>query len=341
VFQRTANYCMPAQNHPMDPAVDAEWKSEYPERRAFARASSFGHNQVSNPNRGKDLTEQERREELERRWDLGGLYMMRAFKDIMTDADVNREAIAFVNEKIDEIVDDPSVANLLKPRDLFIGTKRLCSGTNYYETYNRDTVRLVDVKSDPITKITPTGIRTRNEEFDLDVIIFATGFDAMTGSILRIAITGRGGVKLSERWSGGPRSYLGLTVAEFPNLFIIAGAGSPSVFSNMVTSIEQHVEWVASCIEHMESRGLKTIEAALEAETGWVEHVNDLADQTLYSQSRGTWFYGANTPGKAVVFMPYVGGVGHYSQTINEIAADDYAGFSFDGAPATQIAHAL
>ncbi|MCU1545585.1 MAG: cyclohexanone monooxygenase [Homoserinimonas sp.] len=328
VFQRTANYCMPAQNRPLDANLEGEWKTHYPERRAFARASSFGHNQVSNDKKGTEVSPLERREELERRWDLGGLYMMRAFKDIMTNADVNREAIEFVHEKIDGIVNDPQTAEALKPKDLFIGTKRLCSGTDYYETFNRQNVRLVDVKSDPIKRVTPTGLQTEGETFALDAIIFATGFDAMTGSLLRINPTGRGGVKLSERWADGPRSYLGLSISGFPNMFVIAGAGSPSVFSNMVTSIEQHVEWIATCLLHLERNGAACIEATPEAEEGWVQHVNELADKTLYRHSKNTWFYGANTPGKPVVFMPYVGGVGRYSQNISSIAAKNYEGFS-------------
>jgi len=331
VFQRTANFCMPAQNVPLDPAVERAWKAHYPERRAFARSSSFGHNQLSNPLNGRDATPEKRQEEFERRWQLGGLYMMRAFKDILTDAAVNEDAIQFVHSKIDEIVDDPETAELLKPKDLYIGTKRLCSGTGYYETYNRDNVRLVDVKSYPLREVTATGLRTDVADYDLDVIVFATGFDAMTGSILRIDPRGRDGHALHEHWANGPRTYLGVMTSGFPNLFLIAGAGSPSVFSNMVNSIEQHIDWVASAIEDVRRDGIRTIEAMPDAEERWVTHVNELAEQTLYRHARNTWFYGANTPGKPVVFMPYLGGVGNYAATIEGVADAGYRGFLLDG----------
>lgn len=327
VFQRTANYCMPAQNHPMDPLVESAWKAEYPERRRFARASGFGHNQISNDQCGRDVSAEERKQEFERRWELGGLYMMRAFKDILTDADVNDEAVEFVHRKIDEIVHDSETAEALKPKNLYIGTKRLCSGTNYYETFNRDNVALVNVRSTPIVEITESGLRTTDADYDLDVIIFATGFDAMTGSVLRIDPQGRNGLRLSESWADGPQTYLGLAVPGFPNMFIVAGAGSPSVFSNMVTSIEQHVEWITDCLAHMRENDLSTIEAQTDSQKEWVDHVNALADNTLYRHSKNTWFYGANTPGKPIVFMPYIGGVGRYSQTINNVAASGYNGF--------------
>lgn len=341
VFQRTANYCMPAQNRPLPDRVDAEWKANYPARRAFARQSYFGHNQLSNPLNGAEVTAAERREEFQRRWDLGGLYMMRAFKDIMVDENVNAEAVRFVHGKIDEIVVDPETAEALKPRDLFIGTKRLCSGTGYYETFNLPHVRLVDVSADPIVEITPGGIRTQSREFDVDVIVFATGFDAMTGSVLRIDPRGRGGQRLSDKWASGPQTYLGVSVNGFPNMFIVAGAGSPSVFSNMVNSIEQHVEWITRAIDDARTRGIGTIEASSDAEADWVAHVNDLAQRTLYGKSRKTWFYGANTPGKPQVFMPYVGGVGNYANHMREVADDNYRGFKTYPAPAIAREHEL
>lgn len=330
VFQRTPNYTMPAQNHPMKPDVERDWKAHYPERRKFARASGFGHNQVTNHKSGKEVTEAERRAELENRWDLGGLYMMRAFKDILTDPQVNEEAAEFVRDKIRAIVKDPETAEALCPKDLYIGTKRLCSGTYYYETYNRSNVSLVNVKQSGIKRITETGLELENgDAYELDVIIFATGFDAMTGALNRINPKGRGGLPLRQAWAHGPQTYLGLTVHGFPNMFIIAGPGSPSVFSNMVTSIEQHVEWVADCAAHMQQQGLATIEASDEAQTAWTQHVNEMANKTLYAYSKNTWFYGANTPGKPVVFMPYVGGVGNYYKRILKVAEDGYEGYAF------------
>lgn len=330
VFQRTPNFTMPAQNYAMKPEVEREWKASYAERRKFAWASNFGHNQVSNPKSGKEVTSEERLAEFENRWELGGLYMMRAFKDILTDADVNDEAAEFVREKIRDIVADPQTAEALSPRGLYLGTKRLCSGTNYYETFNRSNVTLANVKDAPIERVIPSGIRTAGGDYEVDVLVFATGFDAMTGAMRRINPVGRNSVNLAEAWSAGPRTYLGLTVAGFPNMFILAGPGSPSVFSNMVTSIEQHVDWVATCVAHMESEGRSTIEATVEAQDNWTEHVSDLASKTLYAHSRNSWFYGANTPGKPVVFMPYVGGVGNYHKRITEVAAAGFEGLRFD-----------
>lgn len=327
VFQRTPNYCMPAQNHPMDPEVEREWKKNYPQKREFARRSAFGHNQVSNPNAGTDLTREERLAELENRWQLGGLYMMRAFKDILRDKDVNDEAAEYVRQKIRETVKDPGTAQVLSPRNLPIGTKRLCSGTGFYETFNRDNVELVDVRQDPIERITARGVRTASQEHEVDVIVFATGFDAMTGALNRLNPVGRGGRQLREHWADGPRTYLGLTVHGFPNMFIIAGPGSPSVFSNMVNSIEQHVEWIADAVKHLDSHGYAAMEATASAETDWVQHVNDVTEGTLYRDSRATWFYGANTPGKPQVFMPYLGGVGPYVQRITAVADAGYEGF--------------
>jgi cation diffusion facilitator CzcD-associated flavoprotein CzcO len=327
VFQRTPNFCMPAQNHPTDPQVEQEWKAEYPERRRRARVSAFGHNQLSNDKRAMDVSAEERQSEFERRWELGGLYMMRAFNDILVDPVANEEAAEFVRGKIREIVRDPEVAELLSPRGFHFGTKRLCSGTGYYETYNRDNVTLVDVHSNPIVEITPRGLRTADAEYDLDVIVFATGFDAMTGSHLKIDIRGRGGQSLREKWSRGPRTYLGVATAGFPNLFIVAGPGSPSVFSNMVNSIEQHVEWITTCLQQVALHGGTRIEATDEAEQEWVEHVNEVANRTLYPRSPNSWFFGANTPGKPRVFMPYIGGVGNYRQKADDVAAKDYEGF--------------
>ncbi|MET1156786.1 NAD(P)-binding domain-containing protein [Arthrobacter sp.] len=331
VFQRTPNFCMPAQNHPIKPEVEQEWKATYPERRAFARQSGFGHNQVTNPKSGKEVSAEERLAELENRWNLGGLYMMRAFKDILVDKEVNEEASEFVRGKIRSIVADAETAEALSPRHLPIGTKRLCSGTGYYETFNRANVTLVNVKDSPIERISATGVRTAEADYDVDVLVFATGFDAMTGALNRLNPVGRGGLQLRDHWAAGPQTYLGLTVSGFPNMFIIAGPGSPSVFSNMVTSIEQHVEWVADAIDYLDSNGLKTIEASREAERGWVQHVNEVAEGTLYRESKATWFYGSNIPGKPVVFMPYVGGVGNYWKRITELARAGYSGFLLDG----------
>jgi cyclohexanone monooxygenase len=328
VLQRTPNFCMPARNEPLSDAYQARWKANYTERRRIARASSNGHNQPANDHSGRDVSPKERLEEFERRWNLGGHYMLRAFNDILIDEDVNDAASEFVRDKIRTIVKDPKTAEALLPR-MYLGTKRLCTGTDYYETFNRPNVELVDVKANPIVRATESAVELEDgTAVDADVIVFATGFDAMTGSLSRIDIRGRHGRTLQEKWAHGPRTYLGLMIEGLPNLFIVAGPGSPSVFSNMVTSIEQHVEWIAGCMADLESDGVATIEPTADAEQFWVDHVNDTANKTLYGRFKNSWFYGANTPGKPQVFLPYVGGVGPYAERIAKTARDGYEGFT-------------
>jgi len=332
VLQRTPNYCMPAQNYPLSDEIIQDWKTHYRERRAYARQAGFGHNQASNPLSGAEVSREERESEFENRWELGGLYMMRAFKDILVNLDVNNEAAEFVRNKIRAIVKNPEVAEDLVPsNELPIGTKRLCSGTEYYETFNRENVSLINVQKNPIDRITENGVALADGQIDVDAIVFATGFDAMTGALLKLNPIGRGGKELKDHWAAGPRTYLGITVHNFPNMFIMAGPGSPSVFSNMVTSIEQHVEWATDAMDYLRQKDLSVIEATAESEQAWVDHANELANSTLYGVSRATWFYGANTPGKPQVFMPYVGGVGNYYNRILGIAANDYEGYTLSG----------
>jgi cyclohexanone monooxygenase len=332
VLQRTPNYCMPAQNSPLSDEIIQDWKTHYRERRAYARQAGFGHNQASNPLSGAEVSREERESEFENRWELGGLYMMRAFKDILVNLDVNNEAAEFVRNKIRAIVKNPEVAEDLVPsNELPIGTKRLCSGTEYYETFNRENVSLINVQKNPIDRITENGVALADGQIDVDAIVFATGFDAMTGALLKLNPIGRGGKELKDHWAAGPRTYLGITVHNFPNMFIMAGPGSPSVFSNMVTSIEQHVEWATDAMDYLRQKDLSVIEATAESEQAWVDHANELANSTLYGVSRATWFYGANTPGKPQVFMPYVGGVGNYYNRILGIAANDYEGYTLSG----------
>jgi cation diffusion facilitator CzcD-associated flavoprotein CzcO len=245
---------------------------------------------------------------------------------LMISAEANETAAEFVRTKIRETVRDAAVAEALIPTDYPIGTKRLCVDIDYYQTYNRDNVTLVDVRSAPIHEITPTGLRTRFAEYVLDSIVFATGFDAMTGPLFDIDLRGTGGQLLKAKWSDGPRTYLGIATAGFPNLFMITGPGSPSVLSNMVVSIEQHVDWVADCVSYLAEHDVDRIEASVEAESQWVEHVNEVANKTLYPLAN-SWYMGANVPGKPRIFMPYVGGVGVYRQKCDEVAARDYEGF--------------
>jgi cyclohexanone monooxygenase len=249
-----------------------------------------------------------------------------SFSDIAVDLEANHTAAEFVRSKIRETVLDPEVAERLCPTDHPIGSKRPPIDTGYFETYNREDVTLVDLRATPIEEVTPAGIRTTGGEHELDVIVFATGFDAMTGAFAKIDLRGRGGVPLAERWAAGPYTYLGVAVAGFPNLFMVTGPGSPSVLSNMPISIEQHVEWIGDCLRFLRAEGIDRIEAAPEAEAAWVAHVNEVAGMTLFPLA-SSWYLGANVPGKPRVFMPYAGGVGAYRRRCADVAANGYEGF--------------
>ncbi len=328
VFQRTANFSVPAYNGPIDPDYERQMTERYTEVRRRARESTGGVvSRVANEKSALDVSEEERQQEFESRWRQGGFALGGAFADLALKREANDTAAEFVRAKIRATVKDPVTAELLCPKDYPFATKRLCVDTNYFETFNRDNVSLVDVKSSPIEEITRVGLRTRNDEYQFDSLVFATGFDAMTGALLSIDIRGRSGRALNEAWSAGPRSYLGLQIAGFPNLFTITGPGSPSVLSNMVVSIEQHVDWIADCLEYLREHGLQSIEATPEAQDAWVDHVNQVASFTLFPLAN-SWYIGANIPGKPRVFMPYVGGVGAYAQKCNEVVENGYEGFA-------------
>lgn len=330
VFQRTANYSVPAQNRPLDQQTLRSEKAHYPERRKRSREALTGQYLAANDKSALEVSDEERHAEFESRWQGmgGGFRMLRAFSDLLRSQDANRYAASFVGGKIKETVNDAAVAALLTPKDdLPFGTKRLCVDTDYYETFNRDNVTLVDVKTAPIVEITEYGVKTSAKEYKLDVLVFATGFDAMTGALLNIDIQGEAGIALREKWSEGPKTYLGLAVAGFPNMFIIAGPGSPSVLSNMVHSIETHVEWISDLIADSRTKGIQRIDAVEDYENKWVKHVNDAADETLYPIGN-SWYVGANIPGKPRVFMPYVGGVPAYRSIIQRVASENYDGFT-------------
>ncbi len=328
VFQRTPSYTIPAHNAPLDPSVQRQVKADYAGFRGRNAQLPFGANFPPSEVSALGRTPEERRREYEARWQRGGLGYITAFRDLLYDREANDSAAEFVRAKIRETVRDPKVAAALSPRQV-VGCKRLCVDTGYYETFNRPNVTLVDLREAPIEEITPKGLRTRSREYELDCIVFATGFDAMTGSLLGIDIRGRGGRTLREKWAEGPRTYLGLGTAGFPNLFIVTGPGSPSVLSNMVPSIEQHVDWIARCIGTLRERGVERIEATAEAEDAWVAHVNEVAAATLFP-SCNSWYLGANVPGKPRVFMPYLG-FPPYVQKCDEVAAKGYAGFALGG----------
>ena len=333
VLQRTANYSVPAQNEPLTPEMLAEVKRNYDARRARAREAVTGHYLIANDRSALEVDDEARRKEFEWRWQGagGGFRMLRAFNDLLVNRQSNALAAEFVRGKIRETVRDPATAELLCPReDLPFGTKRLCVDTNYYATFNRPNVSLVDVRADPIVEVTPEGVRTGTREFPLDVLVFATGFDAMTGALRSIDVVGRGGLALRDKWEAGPLTYLGLAIHGFPNLFVLAGPGSPSVLSNMVTSIEFHVEWVTRCLERMRAQGQTRVEAEEANERQWVAHVNEVAARTLYP-SANSWYVGANIAGKPRVFMPYVAGVPAYRKIVEGVEARGYEGFRFAG----------
>jgi len=327
VFQRTPNFTLPARNRPIDQDVVRELRETYPEGHLKAKHSLFGIPAARPQNSALELSPEERNNVFEERWDRGELIgILSSFKDLMTDRAANETAAEFVRDKIRSIVKDPAIAEKLIPRGYAFGTKRPCLDTDYYATYTRGNVELIDLREAPLVEITDKGIRTQAEEHPLDVIVFATGFDALTGPILAIDIRGRNGVTLREAWQDGPVTYLGLATTGFPNMFTITGPGSPSVISNMVVSIEQHVEWISDLIHYMRDHGQVTVEATELAAKSWTTHVQEVADTTLYPET-DSWFTGSNVPGKPRVFMPYLGGVGRYRRTCEEIAADDYRGF--------------
>jgi cation diffusion facilitator CzcD-associated flavoprotein CzcO len=343
VFQRTAAYSLPARNQPIDPELQANIKADYAGFRARnSLMPSAGLSRFpANPASTFTASPAERELAFEYRWARGGPVLLGAYGDIMTDKAANDIAAEFVRGKIRQIVKDPDVAKLLSPKQI-LGCKRICLDTDYYETFNRPNVHLVDVAAAPIEEFTRMSVRTAVDEYELDVMVYATGYDAMTGPLLRIDIRGRDGLSLREKWSAGPGTYLGLGVPGFPNLFTITGPGSPSVLTNMMVSIHQHVTWIGDCLGYLRERGIASIEASADAAERWVDHVNEAAGRTLYP-SCNSWYLGANVPGKPRVFMPLVGFPG-YAQICADVAADGYRGFLLrttepvDGVPVAPLA---
>src|SRR5216683_4110890 len=332
VFQRTANFSIPARNAALTSEEREAVRAKYPEIRRFAREEARNGIYTEMPDRGAlDDGDNERRSKYEARWGYGGLTFMAAYNNLALDKAANDTAADFVREKIAEIVRDPRTAKLLQPNNHPIGSKRICIDSDYFAAFNRTNVTLVDIKSNPIEAILPDAVRTGGKDYEVDALVLATGFDAMTGSVAKIDIRGRKGQTLNQKWAEGPKTYLGLMSAGFPNLFIITGPGSPSVLSNMIVSIEQHVDWITDCIAWMRDRGLEVMEAKQDAEDNWVAHVNEVAHTTLYPQAN-SWYMGANIPGKPQIFMPYIGGVGAYRQICNDVAAKGYEGFAMTAA---------
>jgi cyclohexanone monooxygenase len=327
VFQRTPNFSMPAGNRPLTEEEVRERKAGYREWRAAQRASGFGVPIPDPTSSALEVSEDERNRAYQAGWDQGNLVaILTSYVDTLTVREANETAAEFVRTKIREKVNDPELAETLLPRDYPYGTKRPCLDTNYFETFNRDNVRLVDLRKTPLAEITETGVRTSEELVECDAIVFASGFDAMTGALAAIDIRGRDGLSLKSKWADGPRSLLGLAVAGFPNMFTITGPSSPSVLSNMVMAIEQHVEWITDCITWLRDHQLEEIDASVAAEDEWVRHVEEVGNATLYPVA-DSWYMGANVPGKPRVFMAYIGGLGVYTQACQDVADHGYRGF--------------
>ena len=326
VFQRTPAYSLPARNRELRPDEITEMKENYRAYRQAQKESGFGIPTPVPTKSALEVSEEERNARFEEAWESGSLVnLLTTYTDLAVDQEANDTAKRFIHRKIHEVVEDPQTAADLCP-EYPVGTKRPCLDTSYYETYNRPDVHLVNLQREPLVEVTEKGVRTAAEEYVFDAIVYATGFDAMTGSLTDVDIRGRGGASLKETWSAGPRTYLGIGSAGFPNLFMITGPGSPSVLSNMIVSIEQHVDWVCDAIEHLRQQGLATIEPSQQAQDDWVDHVNLIASHTLYPKAN-SWYMGANVPGKPRVFMPYAGGVGEYRKKCAQVAADGYPGF--------------
>jgi cation diffusion facilitator CzcD-associated flavoprotein CzcO len=327
VFQRTPNFTVPTRNKQLSPEATAWIKQNYRGIREKTRETVAGFPYDPIERSAFEVSDEEREAIFESLWQEGGFkFMWGSFNDLMRDRRANDLAADFIRRKIREIVKDPETAEKLCPTDHPWGSKRPPIDTDYYVTFNRAHVELVDLKEEPIVEITEEGIRTEKHEYPVDMIVYATGFDAMTGSLLKLDIRGVDGLTLREKWSAGPRTYLGLQIAGFPNLFTITGPGSPSVLMNMPVAIEQHVDWISDCLEHMKENGAKRIEADLAAENAWVDHVNEAARETLFYEAK-SWYLGVNIPGKPRVFMPYVGGGKLYREKCNEIAEGGYEGF--------------
>ena len=330
VFQRTPCFSIPARNGPMPPEKLAQSANDA-EYRAAAKVSPAGIPMERSIIPTFSVSETERQQRYEAAWEGGLLFeSVNTFADVLSNAAANHEYAEFFRNKIRSIVDDPVTAAELCPTDHPFATKRPCLDSNYYATYNLPQVRLVNVRKHPIRHVTETGIDTADESFTFDAIVFATGFDAVTGAITAVDIKGRNGLGLKDKWAGGPQTYLGLTTAGFPNLFFITGPGSPSVLSNMVVSIEQHVDWVLDCLGDLNASGFDVIEPTETAEAGWTQHVNDCADITLYPAAN-SWYIGANVPGKPRVFLPYCAGFDFYRASCDEVVARDYLGFRLSG----------
>jgi cation diffusion facilitator CzcD-associated flavoprotein CzcO len=327
VFQRTPNYVMPARNAPLEPEFVARIKASYAEVREECRRSTRGFPDRPTTQRAFDVSEEERRRRYEAAYQVSGFTSVGdEFVDLLTDLEANETAARFLRDKVREVVNDPGKAALLEPRYHPFGAKRTCFGTDYYETFNRRNVELVSLRHESIVDMTAASILTSAREVEVDVLVLATGFDAVTGSLLKLGITTSTGRSLATEWADGPRTYLGLMTAGFPNFYMIGGPQSPGVLSNFVVSIEQHVDWVTDLLVHIRERGVDRVDVDPAAQDDWVDLVDKVVGETLYATT-DSWYRGANVPGKPASFLAYAGGVGNYREICDEVAAHGYRGF--------------
>ena len=327
VFQRTPNYSVPAGNRPLSVKDLDEIKATYPERRRVSWRSGGGSPHITAPGPTLEFTPDERRAAYEKRWQLGGVLYSKTFPDQLTDMAANEEARKFYEEKVRAVIDDSAVADLLIPNDHPIGTKRICTDSNYFQAFNKPNVTLVSVRATPIESVDAAGINTTETHHDLDMIVFATGFDAMTGALAQIDIVGRDAARLRDDWANGPRTYLGLGVDRFPNLFLISGPGAPAVLANMVLHAEAHVNWIADAIAYLDEHGYAAMEPTRNAVDGWGTELARRADESLFTRAN-SWYLGANIPGKPRVFMLFIGGFAAYNDICAEVASAGYKGFN-------------
>lgn len=327
VFQRTPNYSIPARNTAMDADYMADWKQHYGERRgAILKARNHTITDGLGVS-GTSVSHEEFEGNLEQRWLRGGIRFMYTYNDMTTNDEVNAAASAFIRKKIGEIVKDPETARKLTPVTYPLGAKRVCVDTGYYETFNDPKISLFDIKANPIKQVTKNAIVLADgETVEMDVMVLATGFDALTGALLAVDFTGKDGVKLSDEWAAGPKTYMGLMIAGFPNMFTVTGPQSPSVTANMVPAIEVHVDWIVDTIANMNANKLRVIDASRDAQEAWTAHSAEVGEKTVMNATE-SWYVGANIEGKPRVFMPYIGGADVYIAKLDAITRDDYSGF--------------
>ena len=327
VFQRTANYTVPAYNGPLPDHRREEVFADYPAYLDMLKHTRGGQTfELGTDLSAADFSPEEQRERLQQAWQLGRWNLQSCFRDITINEDTNRMVADFFAEKVRETVKDRATAEMLIPSGYPLGTKRLCLDSDYFETFNRDNVDLIDINEEPIVRITETGLQTGKQDYPADLIIFAIGFDAMTGPLVNLGIEGRGGQSLKQAWQDGPECYLGIAAPGFPNLFMVNGPSSVSVLSNMILTLEHHVDWIADCIEAMRGKGRDTIEARDDATYDWAAHTEMVANRTLFPKAN-SWYMGANVEGKPRMFLAYIGGFANYVARFDAVAANDLEGF--------------